>query len=169
MDADRFVVSTGGKGQQYGNLNLNDHFCQKVEKRSLTRHDLSVDFDGDGSLDEEDVPPGGGGLPREVGQLAGAITCSIPRGLNLDDLAAIIAAEAAISRLFEIENQNFSSVWSSNFSDSIPKSVSTFLNLVVCIAVLPFRGVTCYMKQSRQLLPSLVETCSRPLWTRQTE
>ena len=166
-------MSTGGKGQQYGNLNLNDHFCQKVEKRSLTRHDLSVDFDGYGSLDEEDVPPGGGGLPREVGQLAGAITCSIPRGLNLDDLAAIIAAEAAISRLFEIENQNFSSVWSSNFSDSIPKSVSTFMNLVVCIwksnLYCRFEALCAMMKQSRQLLPSLVETCSRPLWTRQTE
>ena len=40
------------------------------ESSLLTRHDLSVDFNGDRALDEEDVSPGGGGLPREVGHLS---------------------------------------------------------------------------------------------------
>ena len=63
---------------------------------------MSVDVDGDGALDEEDVPPGGGRLSRKVGHLPGRlITCrSRPRGLDLDDLAVIPFAEAAISRLF---------------------------------------------------------------------
>ena len=76
----------------------------KSNDSELTGHDLAVDLEGDGSLDEEDVPPRRRALPGKVRNLAGLIGCPPERGLHLDDRTALIVAEAAVSCLLRFRS-----------------------------------------------------------------